>query len=66
LAFHIFRNERHHPHFTPFAAKYADNGVPRQSGAQGLRGHHFMHDPVAHALKHFVISNGMVLRKALR
>jgi hypothetical protein len=62
----LFNTQGLYPHFTPYVAKYADNG-----GAKTMRelrayfGHYFMRDPVPHALKHFVSGSEMVLRKAL-
>jgi hypothetical protein len=55
-----------YPNFTPFVAKYADNG-----GAKSKRelmtyfGHYYMRDPIAHSLKRVANSSEMVLRKAL-
>ena len=55
-----------YPHFTPYVAKYADNG-----GAKTKRelvtyfGHYYMRDPIAHSLKRLVNGSEMVLRKAI-
>jgi hypothetical protein len=62
----LFNVQGLYPHFTPYVAKYADNGGAKT--LQELRayfGHYFMRDPVPHALKHFVSRSEMVLRKAL-
>ena len=55
-----------YPHFTPYAAKYSDNGGAKTM--QELRRyflHYSMRDPVAHLLKHVVNGSEMVVRKAL-
>lgn len=55
-----------YPRFTPYVAKYADNG-----GAKTKRelatyfGHYYMRDPIAHTLKRFADTGEMVLRKAI-
>jgi hypothetical protein len=55
-----------YPHFTPYVAKYADNG-----GAKTKRelttyfGHYYMRDPLAHTLKRFANASEMVLRRVL-
>jgi hypothetical protein len=55
-----------YPHFTPYVAKYADNG-----GAKTKRelatyfGHYYMRDPIAHGLKRLASRSEMVLRKAI-
>jgi len=55
-----------YPHFTPYVAKYADNG-----GAKSKRelityfGHYYMRDPIAHSLKRLSSGSEMVLRKAV-
>jgi hypothetical protein len=62
----LFNVEALYPHFTPFVAKYADNGgakTKRELGAYFR--HYFMRDPVAHALRHLVDGSEMVLRAAL-
>jgi hypothetical protein len=62
----LYNAEGLYPHFTPYVAKYADNG-----GAKTRRelttyfGHYYMRDPVAHTLKHFTNASEMLLRKAL-
>jgi hypothetical protein len=62
----LFNVEALYPHFTPYVAKYADNGGARTMGElrQYFR-HYFMRDPVAHALRHLVDGSEMVLRAAL-
>ena len=48
----LYNVEALYPHFTPFVAKYGDNG-----GAKTKRelaryfGHYYMRDPIAHTLK---------------
>ena len=55
-----------YPHFTPYVAKYADNGGAKtMPELRAYSGHYFMRDPVAHALKHFIDGGEMVLRNAL-
>ena len=55
-----------YPHFTPFVAKYGDNG-----GAKTRRelaryfGHYYMRDPIAHTLKWLANGSEMVLRKVI-
>lgn len=55
-----------YPYFTPYVAKYADNG-----GAKTKRelaayfGHYYMRDPIAHSLKRLASGSEMVLRKAI-
>lgn len=55
-----------YPHFTPYVAKYGDNG-----GAKTKRelaryfGHYYMRDPLAHTLKHFATASEMAVRKLL-
>jgi hypothetical protein len=55
-----------YPHFTPYVAKYADNG-----GAKSKRelatylGHYYMRDPIAHTLKGLADGSEMVLRKVI-
>jgi hypothetical protein len=55
-----------YPHFTPFVAKYGDNG-----GAKTKRelaryfGHYYMRDPIAHTLKRLADASEMTLRKVL-
>ena len=55
-----------YPYFTPYVAKYADNGgakTRRQLGA--YFGHYYMRDPIAHTLKHFSTASETVLRRTL-
>jgi hypothetical protein len=62
----LFNVEALYPHFTPYVAKYADNGgakTMRELGAYFR--HYFMRDPVVHALRHLVDGSEMVLRTAL-
>jgi hypothetical protein len=55
-----------YPHFTPYVAKYADNG-----GAKSKReldvyfGHYYMRDPIAHTLKLFSTASETVVRRTL-
>jgi hypothetical protein len=62
----LYNVEGLYPRFTPYVAKYADNG-----GAKSRRelatyfGHYYMRDPIAHTLKHFANASEMLLRKAL-
>jgi hypothetical protein len=62
----LFNVEALYPHFTPYVAKYADNGgakTMRELGAYFR--HYFMRDPLVHALRHLVNGSEMVLRTAL-
>ena len=62
----LFNVEALYPNFTPYVAKYADNGgakTMRELGAYFC--HYFMRDPVAHALRHLVDGSEMVLRAVL-
>jgi hypothetical protein len=62
----LYNVESLYPRFTPYVAKYGDNG-----GAKTTReltryfGHYYLRDPVAHTLKHFTNTSEMVLRKTL-
>ena len=62
----FYNVESLYPRFTPYVAKYADNG-----GAKSRRelatyfGHYYMRDPIAHTLKRFTNASEMLLRKAL-
>jgi hypothetical protein len=54
-----------YPHFTPYVAKYADNGGAKTK--RELRtyfGHYYRRDPIAHTLKHLLDGSEMVFRKA--
>jgi len=62
----LFNVEALYPHFTPYVAKYADNGGAKTMRELGAYFHHyFMRDPVAHALRHLINGSEMVLRTAL-
>jgi hypothetical protein len=53
-----------YPHFTSYAAKYADNGGAKTRRELAIYfGHYYMRDPIAHTLKHFLSGSEMVLRK---
>jgi hypothetical protein len=55
-----------YPHFTPYVAKYGDNGGAKTTQELGAYFRHYiMRDPVAHALKHLADGSEMVLRAAL-
>jgi len=55
-----------YPHFSPFVAKYADNGGAKSKAELGSYfGHYFLRDPVARIVKHLATSSEQVLRKAL-
>ena len=62
----LYNVEALYPHFTPFVAKYGDNG-----GAKTKRelaryfGHYYMRDPIAHTLKSLADASEMTLRKVL-
>jgi hypothetical protein len=62
----LFNVESLYPHFTPYVAKYGDNGGAKTMRELGAYFHHyFMRDPVAHALRHLVNGSEMVLRTTL-
>jgi hypothetical protein len=62
----LYNVEGLYPHFTPYVAKYADNGRAKSLGElRTYFGHYFMRDPVVHTLKHFMNGSEMVLRKVL-
>jgi hypothetical protein len=62
----LYNVESLYPRFTPYVAKYGDNG-----GAKTNReltryfGHYYLRDPLAHTLKHVTNTCEMLLRKAL-
>jgi hypothetical protein len=62
----LYNVEALYPHFTPFVAKYGDNG-----GAKTKReltryfGHYYMRDPIAHTLKCLADASEMALRRAI-
>ena len=55
-----------YPYFTPYVAKYADNGGAK-TNQQLARyfGHYYLRDPIAHTLKLFSDASEMVVRKTL-
>jgi hypothetical protein len=62
----LYNVESLYPHFTPYVAKYADNGGAKNT--HELRkyfGHYYLRDPFAHTLKHIANTSEMLLRKAL-
>ena len=62
----LYSIESLYPHFTPYVAKYADNGGARTRRELMMYfGHYYMRDPIAHTLKHFLTGSEMVLRKAV-
>jgi hypothetical protein len=62
----LFNVESLYPDFTPYVAKYADNGGAKTEQELGAYfRHYFMRDPIAHALKHLANGSEMVLRTAL-
>ena len=65
-AHHAFQCRSPLPNFTPYAAKYADNGGAKRMQEFGAYfRHYFMRDPVAHALKHLTDGSEMMLRTVL-
>jgi hypothetical protein len=55
-----------YPHFTPYVAKYADNGGAKTKRELAVYfGHYYMRDPIAHTLKRLADASEMVLRKAV-
>jgi hypothetical protein len=55
-----------YPHFTPYVAKYADNGGAKTKRQLGVYfGHYYMRDPIAHTLKHFSTASETVLRRTV-
>ena len=62
----LYNTEGLYPHFTPYVAKYADNGGAKTMRELGMYfNHYFMRDPIAHTLRHFVNGSEMVVRKTL-
>jgi hypothetical protein len=55
-----------YPHFTPYVAKYGDNGGAKsKSDLLVYFGHYYMRDPVAHSLKALLNGTEMVVRGML-
>jgi hypothetical protein len=55
-----------YPHFSPFVAKYADNGGAKTKPELGRYfGHYFLRDPVARIVNQLTSASEQVLRKAL-
>jgi len=62
----LFNVDSLYPHFTPYVAKYADNGGAKTERELTAYFHHyFMRDPVVHSLRHLVDGSEMVLRSML-
>jgi hypothetical protein len=55
-----------YPHFTPYVAKYADNGRAKTKPELATYfDHYYMRDPIAHSLKRLVDGSEMVVRKLI-
>ena len=55
-----------YPHFTPYVAKYADNGGAKsKQEVEAYFGHYYMRDPIAHTLKRFSTASETVVRRTL-
>jgi hypothetical protein len=55
-----------YPHFTPYVAKYADNGRAKTKPELATYfGHYYMRDPIAHGLKRLADGSEMVLRNLI-
>ncbi len=55
-----------YPHFTPYVAKYADNGGAKSKReVEAYFGHYYMRDPIAHTLKRFSTASETVVRRTL-
>lgn len=55
-----------YPHFTPYVAKFADNGGAKTK--RELRSyfhHYYIRDPIAHTMKYFSNASEMVVRRTL-
>ncbi len=62
----LYNVEALYPHFTPFVAKYGDNGgVKTKREVARYFGHYYMRDPIAHTLKGLADASEMVLRKTI-
>jgi hypothetical protein len=62
----LYNVESLYPNFTPYVAKYADNGgaKSKQELATYFH-HHFMRDPIVHTLKRIAQRSEMMLRGAV-
>jgi len=55
-----------YPDFTPYVAKYGDNGGAKtKRELRAYFGHYYMRDPIAHSLKRLASGSEMVLRKTI-
>jgi hypothetical protein len=55
-----------YPRFTPYVAKYADNGgVKTRRELAAYFGHYYMRDPIAHTLRRLADASEMLVRKAV-
>ncbi len=55
-----------YPHFTPYVAKYADNGgVKSRNELLRYFGHYYLRDPIASSLKNLSDGGEMMVRKML-
>jgi hypothetical protein len=55
-----------YPYFTPYVAKYADNGGAKTKQELATYfSHYYLRDPIAHSLKRLTNSSEMVLRKTI-
>jgi hypothetical protein len=55
-----------YPYFTPYVAKYADNGGAKtKPQLAAYFGHYYMRDPLAHSLKRLASGSEMVLHKMI-
>ena len=55
-----------YPDFTPYVAKYADNGDAKtKRELTRYFGHYYLRDPIVHSLKHLADASELVLRRAI-
>jgi hypothetical protein len=62
----LHRGASLYPHFTPYVAKYGDNGGARSTTELAAYfGHYYLRDPLARTLKLFVTGSEMAVRAVL-
>jgi hypothetical protein len=62
----LYNVEGLYPNFTPYVAKYADNGGAKSKRElEAYFGHYYMRDPIAHTLKRFSTASETVVRRTL-
>jgi len=62
----LYNVEGMYPHFTPYVAKYADNGGAKTKRELAVYfGHYYMRDPIAHTLRRLADASEMAVRKVI-